>query len=233
MRWLAVAILATMLVIAPWVGYNLARFRHPVYLSAQYPSLLASANCDATYDGPLLGYFSMQCAASAARREHIGGDQSQQGVGFQRAATDYIRHHLGRLSVVIAARMGRIAEVYRPQQNLSLREYLDDVERPVAHAALFSFYGLAFLAIGGFVFLRRRRVAVYPLLALPALVLITVAVTYSNERFRAPAEVALAVLGAAAVEATILVFDSRRARRTVQQPAEDADAQVPKGPSDR
>ncbi|HEV3451302.1 MAG TPA: glycosyltransferase family 39 protein [Acidimicrobiia bacterium] len=211
LEWLAAAGLATLIVIGPWIGYNLNRFRHPVYLSVQYPALLASANCDTTYYGQLLGYFSVACAAADATREHVAGDQSQQAIGFQHAAVTYVRHHEGRLPVVVAARLGRIVEAFRPGQNIRLREFLDGIESPVANAALVTYYALALLSVAGAVVLRRRRVTGYPLLAPIAVVLITVALSYGNTRFRAPAEVMLAVLAAVAIDALVSRFASARA----------------------
>ena len=41
LQWLGASVLATLVVIAPWVGYNLTRFHHPVYLSSQFEVLLA------------------------------------------------------------------------------------------------------------------------------------------------------------------------------------------------
>ena len=201
MAWLASAGLATLVVISPWIGYNLTRFRHPVYLSDQYQSLLASANCDTTYYGRLIGYFSIPCAAQAAIHYHAAGDQSQVTLAFQHGAAHYVRGHLGRVPVVVAARLGRTLEVFRPSQGLGLRELLDDVEKPVAIAALYSFYVLALLAIPGAILLRRRRRPVLPLLAPIVIVLLTVAVTYSNVRFRAPADVVLVVLAAVSIDA--------------------------------
>jgi 4-amino-4-deoxy-L-arabinose transferase-like glycosyltransferase len=210
---LAVGLLATMVVIGPWIGFNLVRFRHPVYLSAQYPALLASANCDATYNGSLIGYFSLPCAATYARQAHVAGDQSQMAIGFQRSATNYIRRHLSRVPVVVAARVGRILEVFRPSENLRLREYLDGAERPVALGALVGYYVLALLSIVGGLVLRRRGIRLFPLLAPVAVVLITVVVTYGNTRFRAPAEVVLAVLGAVAIDTVVSRLAMTRARR--------------------
>jgi hypothetical protein len=191
----------------------MARFRHPEYLSAQYPALLASANCDTTYYGRLLGYFSVPCAAHYAQQSHARGDQSQVAVGFQRPAVSYIRHHLGRLPVVVGARLGRILEVYRPRQNVSLREYLDGAEKSVAWAALIGYYVLALLSIVGGIVVRRRRVPLLPLLAPIAVVLITVVVTYGNTRFRTPAEVVLVVLGAVAIDAGIARLVPNRSPR--------------------
>ncbi len=198
--------------IAPWVGYNLTRFHHPVYLSSQFEVLLASANCDTTYHGDLLGYFSIPCASAIANRHHLTGDQSDEALVYRRAAIDYVLDHKERVPVVVAARVGRMLGVYRPHQQLVFDEFLDLREKWIARAALYSFYALALLSVAGAIVLRRRRVVLFPLLAAPAAVLITVVVTYANTRFRAPAEVALAVLAAVAIDAAIGWTAQRRGR---------------------
>jgi 4-amino-4-deoxy-L-arabinose transferase-like glycosyltransferase len=212
LQWLGASVLASLVVIAPWVGYNLTRFHHPVYLSSQFEVLLASANCDTTYHGDLLGYFSIECAAAIAQSHHLRGDQSDEAIVYRRAAIDYVLDHKERVPVVVAARVGRMLGVYRPHQQLKVDEFLDLREEWIARTALYSFYALALLSVAGAILLRRRRVVLFPLLAAPAAVLITVVVPYANTRFRAPAEVALAVLAAVAIDAAIGWTAQRRGR---------------------
>jgi 4-amino-4-deoxy-L-arabinose transferase-like glycosyltransferase len=212
LQWLGASLLASMVVIAPWVGYNLTRFHRPVYLSSQFEVLLASANCDTTYHGNLIGYFSIRCASVIAKRHHLRGDQSDEAVVYRRAAIDYVLDHKERVPAVVAARVGRILGVYRPHQLLRFDEFFDLREKWIARTALFSFYALAVLSVVGTVVLRRRRVVLFPLLAAPAVVLITVVFTYANTRFRAPAEVALAVLAAVSIDAAIGWTAERRGR---------------------
>jgi 4-amino-4-deoxy-L-arabinose transferase-like glycosyltransferase len=208
-RWLAAAALATLVVIGPWVGFNIARFRHPVYLSVQYPALLASANCDPAYHGRLVGSFSIDCTTRAERAERTRGDESQVAVGLQRAAVRYIEHHLGRVPVVVAARLGRVLDVFRAGQNLTLREYEYGVEPSVATAALATYYLLAATAIIGAVILHRRHRPLLSLLAVPAIVVVSTAITYGSTRFRAPAELVLAVLAAIAIDSVIARVGAR------------------------
>ena len=148
-RWLGVSVVATLIVIGPWVGYNLSRFKHPVYLSSQADALLASANCNTTYYGSLIGFFSIPCATAYQHEYHVTGDQSEQAIGYRRAAVDYISHHKGRVPIVVLARLGRILDVYRPSQDLSLLEFFGPVEKSVGAAALFSYYALALLVDRG------------------------------------------------------------------------------------
>jgi hypothetical protein len=68
---------------------------------------------------------------------------------------------------------------------------------------------LAGLSVAGVVVLRRRKVPVFPVLAPVAAVVIAVAFTYGQTRFRAPAEISLALLAAVALDAAV----RRRARR--------------------
>jgi hypothetical protein len=69
---------------------------------------------------------------------------------------------------------------------------------------MYTFYGLALLSIVGAIVLRRRRTApVFPLLVPPVVVMFTVIVTYAAMRFRAPADVALCILAAVALDGAI------------------------------
>ncbi|MFN8036690.1 MAG: glycosyltransferase family 39 protein [Acidimicrobiia bacterium] len=49
------------LVMAPWVIRNMTAFKHPLYLSGGAEVTMVSANCDVTYDGPTLGWWSPIC----------------------------------------------------------------------------------------------------------------------------------------------------------------------------
>ncbi len=59
---LGIGLLATALVVAPWVGYNLSRFQKPAFISAGLGVTMASADCATTYSGSNEGYWSMPCA---------------------------------------------------------------------------------------------------------------------------------------------------------------------------
>ena len=77
------ALAAAAIVITPWAAYNQTRFRHPVILSAQFGTLMASANCDSTYYyGPLQGYFDRQCYLAADRKAGVtpSGDESVEDI---------------------------------------------------------------------------------------------------------------------------------------------------------
>jgi hypothetical protein len=64
-----------------------------------------------------------------------------------------------------------------------------------------AFFVLVPFAIAGAVLLRRRRVALWLLLAPALMVSVTALLTYGNQRFRAPAELTVVVLAAVAGDA--------------------------------
>ena len=141
-RWLAVATAAAVIVIAPWVTYNLHRFDERVLISSQGGQTLAASNCDLTYYGPLLGFKDLETRACNRRR----GDP-RQGCEFLsdrrravRACTDaswfdhelrqrasqYIRAHHARVPIVVLAREGRAWGFFRPLQQARLELIRDE-----------------------------------------------------------------------------------------------------------
>jgi len=189
-----------LVVVAPWVGYNLSRFRHPVFLSSQAETALAGSNCSDTYYGANIGMFTQRCLDLYPHDP--GEDESVTAQRLRRGAQDYIRTHLGRVPLVMAVRVGRVTGVYRPAQQVDLDVFVEGRERPLAIIGLFAGYATGIAAVAGAVIVHRRRgPPVFPLVVLPAIVLFTVAVTYATDRFRASAESALAVLAAVALDA--------------------------------
>lgn len=208
LQWLLVSGIATVVVLAPWVGYNLSRFEHPVFLSTGYEVTLLTASCDTTYYGSLIGYWSQECGIATPRK----ADQSQKALAYRRAALDYISANKTRVPVVVLARWGRITGVFRPAQQARLDHLVEGRERWLAWSSLSMFYVIAPLAIFGAFVLRRRRVPVFPLVALPAIALIAVTLTFATNRYRAIAEGALVILAAVAIDAGVRWLCTRRSR---------------------
>jgi hypothetical protein len=213
LQWLGAGVLAALIVMTPWVGYNLARFREPVLLSTQSGPLLASANCDTTYFGGLIGFFSIPCDRAVALREFGPGlDQSQRDSVYRREALEYLRGHSSRLPLVLPARVGRVLGVFNRGQQTQIDAFVGGYRIGFVRAALYSFEVVAGLAVAGAILLRRRRsLPVFPLLATPAAVLATVLATYGLTRFRFAAESSLIVLAAIAIDWAIERVQSRRA----------------------
>jgi 4-amino-4-deoxy-L-arabinose transferase-like glycosyltransferase len=72
------------LVVAPWVGFNLARFSEPAFLSTGDGPALLGANCAQMYHGPLLGLWSLQCVVGGASPRRPVGDRPQGPHGGRR-----------------------------------------------------------------------------------------------------------------------------------------------------
>ena len=200
-------------VLAPWVAYNLSRFEQPVLLSAGFEITLSTATCDHTYYGDYTGYWSMLCPQEVLVERGLDFDaldQSERSEAWRDASVDYIGSHLDRLPYVVLARWGRVTGFYRPLQQAQLDVFPEGRERWVAYSGLLSWYGLAALAIGGAVGLRRRRVAIYPLLGPFGVVFFAITVTFATNRYRANAEAALCVLAAAGIEFGLRLYERLR-----------------------
>jgi 4-amino-4-deoxy-L-arabinose transferase-like glycosyltransferase len=234
---LAVAGSAAAIVVAPWIGYNYHRFDHHLLISTQGGRTLAASNCDAAYYGPLLGYKSLTDPACIRRSQVADADASQAGGALpgsasdtlrqdkelRRLATQYIRSHRGRLPVVLAAREGRTWGIFRPFQQLRL----DLIEGDIRFLWAEYFFYLAMLpaAVAGAVILYRRRAPLWPLLAPILTVAITVATTFGSTRYRAPADVSIALLAAVTIGAVLDTALTPR-RRAVPR-ASDTEVRVP------
>jgi 4-amino-4-deoxy-L-arabinose transferase-like glycosyltransferase len=208
--------LVALVVVAPWVGYNLVRFEHPVLLSSQLEPTLAGANCRDTYHGRSLGLLTTTCLAGTSATD----DQSVTAERLRPRVTRFVRANLSRVPVVVAVRVGRVTGLYRPAQQVDVDVFLEGRERWLAIAGLVSYYCVAAGAIAGAIVLRRRRSPpLFPLLVLPGIVLVTVALTYGTTRFRAAAETSLAVLAAVAVDALwTAIAAARRTGRPGETP---------------
>jgi 4-amino-4-deoxy-L-arabinose transferase-like glycosyltransferase len=207
------AVIVASVTVAPWVVRNLTTFREPTYLSTADGAVLLGANCDATYrDGPLLGAWSNECAFGLKPDP----DPSVLAKRQRDLARTYVEHHLGRLPVVMAARVGRLWDIYRPFET-ARTEVLDG--RPIwaSWSGLGVFWVLVPLAYVGVVLKRRGR-RQWPLLVPVGLVTALAATTYGGTRFRAPAEVSIIVLAAVGLDAGWRSVSRRRTVRTEAPP---------------
>ncbi len=189
-------------------------------MSDNFGSTLAAANCDATFYGNDVGYKNYECARVVSEREtaahpHWAGfDESVRDFYMRQAATTYVKNHPGRIPIVLAARWARIVGVYAPFQEISDNRFLLDQPTWLGDLLLFSYYVVIVLAIAGVVVMRKRRLPIWPLLAIPVIVLISVSVTFAQVRYRAPAEVAFVLAAAVALDAAF-----SRVRRNREQTA--------------
>jgi hypothetical protein len=190
-----VTVVAALVVLAPWVGFNLARFHDPTFVSTNDGLTLAGANCDAVYHGRAIGFWSLACASNPPP-----GDQSQVSSALRRRGIDYAKAHVSRLPAVVLARLGRTWSLYRPLDMVQLNQG-EDREAWVTRLGLVVYYPTLLFAIAGAVDLwrRRRRVLLWVLAVPPIIVTLNTVVTYGQTRFRAGAEPSLALLAAVGV----------------------------------
>jgi 4-amino-4-deoxy-L-arabinose transferase-like glycosyltransferase len=197
-------------VVSPWVVRNLVTFDRTVLISTANGGLLG-ANCPSAYYGPGIGLWYQSCYASI--NVPANADESVANVDAQHAGTTFLRHHLTRLPLVVAARVGRTWELFQPMADANNNR---DDGRPhwAVLLTLWSYFIVAPLAAVGLGLLIRWRRNVLPLLAQIAAVTITAAATWGSVRFRAPVEPVLAVL--AAITLSSVVRPRRRQTPTIQ-----------------
>jgi 4-amino-4-deoxy-L-arabinose transferase-like glycosyltransferase len=220
----AVMLLASALVIAPWTARNLSRFQDPVLISTNSNATFAGANCAGTYHGDTLGMWRLDCYSGSPR-----GDESQQASFYRERGLEYVRGHAGRLPVVLAARLGRAWDVYRPLQGVRY-EFFEGRSRWASRFGLALYYPTLLLAAFGVVVLRRRRAPLLALVAFPMLVCAVAVLYYGITRFRFAAEPALIVLAAVAVDELLARRSNRGARDGEEQQADRGHLPVPVDP---
>ncbi len=219
---------ALVVVLAPWSLYNLGRFEQPVPISTQGGQTLAGANCPYTYtQGKWLGLWNYPCVlfhspGKAPGQPGHGKDASELDALYRDNGIAYARSQLGRVPVVVLARIGRVFGVYRPLQQLRTESGGADGRpyRPGV-AALLTYYLTVVAAVAGLLLFRRRGIPWWPPVSFAVLVTLTAAATYGASRFRVPLEVALMVPAAAAITAGTRAALSAPGRRNERHPAAD------------
>ncbi len=191
-------------VLVPWTVRNYVAFHQPVALSTNSDEVLYYANCPDVYYGRFLGYWSFNCQERArARGEEPPGNQAEKARVWRQRGIDYALDHTGRWPVVAAARLGREFDLFRPGQGITFLQ-IEGRPRGVSIAGLWSWAFVAPVGLIGLIVLRRRRLAfVWPLAVQLALVTFTALYAYGAIRFRTPAELALLVGTAVALDALV------------------------------
>jgi 4-amino-4-deoxy-L-arabinose transferase-like glycosyltransferase len=222
----AVGIGAAVIVLAPWVGFNLARFTDTTYLSNDSGSTLVTANCRPTYYGPFLGYGDLQCLA---RTKVTFGDESVVDAQLRHAGLSYARAHASRLPVVLVARVGRELGLYVPLKQLHIEQLVNDRPYWPAEIGLFMFYALAILGVLGAIIVRRRHMTLVPFVGIFLGVVVTAMATFGETRYRVPLDVVLVVLGAVAIDNVARRWATQPVGATVDWVSDDEEglAQTP------
>ncbi|HWS46377.1 MAG TPA: glycosyltransferase family 39 protein, partial [Acidimicrobiia bacterium] len=216
-----IAWLVGLALIGPWVAYNMTRFNGPVFITTGIGSTTLQGNCDSTYSGRLLGYHDLNCVDSVAR----AGDESQVENRRLRAGLDYAKDHASQVPKVVAARIGRVFDVFRPLQNAVFNILPEGRTRFESYAGLWSYWALLIPGAVGLVALRRRRYPIWPLLTTVVIVVVTAATAYAITRYRVPVEVALVAAAGVGVDRAIAWVRSGDARRGAEHVAALGSAQ--------
>jgi len=216
-RWLqpVLVLAATAVSVLPWVAYNTGRFERTVLLSTNDGSTLLGANCPLTYEADLGGW-DIRCLNAVPTDDTI--DPSVRSAEQRAVAVDYVRDHLGRVPVVVLARVGRTLDVYG-LESLVAQDRGEEKAGWAVWAGIVCWWVLAIAAIFGWHRLgadettrRSRWWLAVPLLA----VLVTTVSFYGAHRIRAPAEPVVVLLAAVA---GVAAWDRVRARRLAHSPA--------------
>lgn len=234
----ALAGAAAVLLLGPWVAWNLTRFEDPTTLSTAPGPVLDTASCDATYYGEQLGFYG-NCfviedyaadeglTVPEAQERLRGYDESQRAAVAGGRAQTYIRDHLGRLPVVMVARVARMWDLYRPLQNVRFNWQLEARGKRTSELALVTYYALLPFAVGGVVALKRRGLPISPLVGMAVMISVTAAWTFGTTRYRIPADVALVVAAAVGLEVVL----RRRWPMAEPEPADDPDPEPVEAPA--
>lgn len=225
-RDVVIVVVATTMVLAPWVMRNLTTFAVPVYLSPT-GTLLSQTNCDATYYGEKIGYWERTCSEP----EPIGPngeflDEAQRDQIRREWATDYISHHRKRwLLVAVPARIGRMFNLWDPIQTARFDIYVEGRDFRWSMVALAEYYAVVVGAIAGVLLAWRRRLVLAPVLLWPTLLVLTAATSFGNNRYRVSAEPALIWLSSLALAS--LVERRRHTNRTTNSITTESTAVSP------
>jgi 4-amino-4-deoxy-L-arabinose transferase-like glycosyltransferase len=215
LRFVGVGALVGVLVLAPWVVYNLTRFEQPVYLTNSAGSVMSDASCPSTYYGEFIGYHA-NCIGTDPPLELDDADESVRESEILEEADDYFYDHLDRLPVVAVVRVARVFDVFKPGQNVWLNWWLEGRGKAASTAGLWAYYLLIPFGVYGAVLLRRRGTTLIPVLSTVAVVAVAAAITFGITRYRIPVDVALVVL--AGVGADGLLLRRSRAQSAPQPP---------------
>jgi 4-amino-4-deoxy-L-arabinose transferase-like glycosyltransferase len=219
---LALAAVVPVIAFGPWIIHNSGRFETPVLISTGAGQTLAAGNCDLTYSGDHLGFYDTRCLLPPQIEEPTATDLSLRDIEYRKIALSYMSENRGELPRVMAARVGRVWHVFRPEQSIVLDGFIEGRSGGppgtgfgLVREALWSYYALMPLAVAGLVILRRRGRQLYPLLAQPALVTFTAAMTFGITRYRAGVEVSIVLCAAVAIAAIALRLGPGGSQRRV------------------
>ena len=179
----------------PWMIFNLARFERPIFLTTNEGGALLGANCVDTYFGPSQGGWSLLCLVNDPGN-NPDEDTSQRAARQRREAFEFVGDHLSSVPRVELQRVGRSLDLFA-LGDMVRGDVGEERERWAAWVGIVSFWVLAPLAVFGAIKTRRRDRAI---LLIPVIIAaVTTIVIYGGHRIRSSAEPSIAVLAAVAI----------------------------------
>ena len=198
----AICGVVSVVVLAPWVIRNNLVMEERVTLSDGTGTVMVQANCDDTYYGAHIGYWSLRCGDPqpyGPNGELL--DESQRDVAVRARAMDYISAHKGRLvTVVVPARIGRMWGLYEPLEQVRL-DIGERRPRVLSWIGFMEYLVLAPAAIAGAIIQWRRRGPVLVLGLWAVMATVTAATAFGATRYRIAAEVSIVLFAALALDA--------------------------------
>jgi Dolichyl-phosphate-mannose-protein mannosyltransferase len=208
----AALVSVALLVIAPWVVFNLVRFERPVTMSTNDGTTLVGSYCDPAFSGSEKGGWNVFCVVNDPDYS-MDEEPSVRSARQRSLAATYARAHVREVPGVVAARIGRSLDLYG-LHNLVAQDVGEERYAWASWAGIAAWWVLAVAAAFG---IRRVTVRERWVLALPAMsVLLTTVVFYGGHRIRSsmePTVVILAAITCAAVAGRLV--DRRVDRRVV------------------
>ena len=212
---LGASVAMIVLITGPWIGYNMSRFKDPVFISTGLGVTLASSDCNTTFFGRTEGYWSAACAEAGTKTSYFNAkaDESVQGAEEQRYALDYLRAHKNRLIPVTLAKLGRGFGFFHPLDQIQFDAFIET--RPIgwSRLGLGMYYVFLALSIPATVLLRKRKIPSFPLWAVGVDVAASMALTFGNTRYRTTFECCLVLFAAISLEWVWHKILSQRRRR--------------------
>lgn len=210
----AVALGTVLVVLAPWAIRNTTTFDRPVLVSTNDGSAILGANCDLTYGGRQVGFWTPACFQPVS--------SANEGIQAARWRSDGLRyaadHPVRLLGVVVPVRLLRTLGVWAPLRDDNVPEGRVEAVSRAGQAV----YYLLLLPLGavGAVMLRRsgQGGTLLVLLAPLILMLLVTIATYGYARFRHVGELALVVLASYAMVELSRRRGSARAPRRASAP---------------